>query len=412
MRSLYLALVLIPVSISVNAAAVPRESVAGVEYQITATGFSPLRGRDRGRLFEIPFATDAMIGHYRNRAGQPRIRFVGSDIGPTVVADGKIWFGLNFYEGQGSDGMGGIGFFDPHTRRIGILRHPALIDCSAERIEVDANQIRVLTSWHGELAHDICNGLVTIDRKTLASTLQLPQGKVELIQQKDDVLNPDEQKAARQYEVNVGPLAFQFGRWRKKNGPGPGDKASTSLRANGLEKLMLQQADLEYRWFEAAMKHGSRVLVQDCEIVASHSGGHAVNCSPATTDTLGLSAPLRANLANYGCTPAGFAFINLTGRGKHTTGLDVEVFAPGRQGQIGVHRAEPQTDYVAATPGARTVSFHYPLRDTLTIEAVKTVRTECEAPFQKYSGSVVAALRARLKIEEVNSDYVPPNLAD
>lgn len=43
-----------------------------------------------------------------------------NEIGPWRLVDGKVWFGLNFYDGEGSSGIGGIGSFDLSTRKFQI----------------------------------------------------------------------------------------------------------------------------------------------------------------------------------------------------------------------------------------------------------------------------------------------------
>ncbi len=35
-----------------------------------------------------------------------------------VTRDGRIYFGLGFYEGEGADGIGGVGMYDPATKKL------------------------------------------------------------------------------------------------------------------------------------------------------------------------------------------------------------------------------------------------------------------------------------------------------
>lgn len=88
----------------------------------------------------------------------------------------EIWVGFGYYEGEGSEGVGGIGFYDSRTRELGVLRHPSLVDCSVSELLVTANTIYVKTAeWHeGEVTYG--NGIVVIDRRTLEATSRVPPG--------------------------------------------------------------------------------------------------------------------------------------------------------------------------------------------------------------------------------------------
>ena len=79
-----------------------------------------------------------------------------------VQADGKLWFGLGFYEGEGMDGVGGIGMYDPVTKRLEIRRPAWIRDKSVTSIAHDGRflwlavhqQYEGTTSGHGLVRYD------------------------------------------------------------------------------------------------------------------------------------------------------------------------------------------------------------------------------------------------------------------
>ena len=93
----------------------------------------------------------------------------------TVYSD-TIWVGFSFYDGEGSTGIGGIGFYDPLSQETGVLRHPALSFCSLLALEVTSDSIYVQTVGNYELGSSVCNGLVVIDRSTLDYYTLSPDG--------------------------------------------------------------------------------------------------------------------------------------------------------------------------------------------------------------------------------------------
>lgn len=88
---------------------------------------------------------------------------IEQSIGHMILKDGRIWFGITFYEGEGSEGVGGLGFFDLKTERFGILRAPFLLDCSITKLEFDENKLWILTNSRGEWGNSRCSGLVSYD---------------------------------------------------------------------------------------------------------------------------------------------------------------------------------------------------------------------------------------------------------
>ena len=109
---------------------------------------------------------------------------VVSTIVTSIQADNKIWVGFSFYEGEGWEGYGGIGFFDTSTREMGVLRHPALVNCSVQSLKVTKDKIYVATIANYELSSGVCNGLVVIDLMTSEAKTLKPPGPA-LLKHKD-----------------------------------------------------------------------------------------------------------------------------------------------------------------------------------------------------------------------------------
>ncbi len=99
-----------------------------------------------------------------------------ASIGAIMVLGDRMWVGLSFYEGEGSHGIGGIGFFDPLTGKIDILRHPALLDVATHELFVTQDTIFAKTFSTDEGSETYGNGLVCISRKTLEAVARVPLG--------------------------------------------------------------------------------------------------------------------------------------------------------------------------------------------------------------------------------------------
>jgi hypothetical protein len=100
----------------------------------------------------------------------------------------KVWAGFDFYEGEGWEGYGGVGFYDRNKKQIGVLRHPALVDYSVESFIVTDTIIYIKTVGNYELSASIGNGLVILNRKSGLATAIVPPG-TSTLWDKDDPAN-------------------------------------------------------------------------------------------------------------------------------------------------------------------------------------------------------------------------------
>ena len=62
-------------------------------------------------------------------------------IGPRAADGDRLWFGKTFYDGEGVEGVGGLGYFDAATSRFEILTSPLIADWSVTAIHVEPEHI-------------------------------------------------------------------------------------------------------------------------------------------------------------------------------------------------------------------------------------------------------------------------------
>jgi hypothetical protein len=53
---------------------------------------------------------------------------IDESIGPWQRQDGRIWFGKAFYDGEGSTGVGGFGYFDEKEKKLQLFNPPEIAD--------------------------------------------------------------------------------------------------------------------------------------------------------------------------------------------------------------------------------------------------------------------------------------------
>lgn len=81
---------------------------------------------------------------------------IGADIGPVTDDGSRIWFGLQFYDGEGKDGVGGLGWLDPIAREAELIYPPEMADWSVSAISVHDGSLLVGLAWFGEGAAQGC----------------------------------------------------------------------------------------------------------------------------------------------------------------------------------------------------------------------------------------------------------------
>jgi hypothetical protein len=95
--------------------------------------------------------------------------------GPSEQSGGQIWFGKVFYEGKGTAGVGGVGYFDPARGTYTLLDVPEARGWSVSTIKVFYQSFFVGLTKYGDAACKNCDELLHHDLAT-GKTLIYPIG--------------------------------------------------------------------------------------------------------------------------------------------------------------------------------------------------------------------------------------------
>ena len=114
----------------------------------------------------------------RLRPALRRAESIEQRIGATTEHDGFVWFGIAFYEGEGVNGVGGVGRYDPRTGETIVRRPPLIRDSSVDRIVHDGQALWLATTTHRECSgNPPTHGLVRYDWST---------GRIQSYEKRDD----------------------------------------------------------------------------------------------------------------------------------------------------------------------------------------------------------------------------------
>ncbi len=171
--------------------------VAGIPYRVSGLSISVQDKAGWKEVASFPKPSFKLVIKYRPDVGshfgydstQEKLEDIltpAGEIGVVTVAENKIWVGFSYYEGEGSEGVGGIGFYDPETAKIGILRHPALVDCSVEELMITEDTIYAKTGRIYEGAETYGNGIVCINRHSLNAAARVPVGPETVSDREDE----------------------------------------------------------------------------------------------------------------------------------------------------------------------------------------------------------------------------------
>jgi hypothetical protein len=109
-------------------------------------------------------------------------------IGPWQIADGKLWFGKTFYDGEGNSGVGGFGYFDPATRKYRLFVPPEIADWSVTAIVVEPGAVWTGLAHGGEYGGP-SGGVLRFDPQSeTVSKFYLPDFARDFLRVKDDLL--------------------------------------------------------------------------------------------------------------------------------------------------------------------------------------------------------------------------------
>ncbi|MCU1257162.1 MAG: hypothetical protein JWO80_47 [Bryobacterales bacterium] len=134
----------------------------------------------------MPVSTDSEIR--RARPDHQQWNEVGEKIGPMQRFEGKLWFAKTFYDGEGSTGAGGFGYFDRASGKFTMFSPAALAGWSASAllVEDDAVWIGVCTNPEGA---SVSGGLLRYDRASGNTTRFATSGIITAILRKGDALD-------------------------------------------------------------------------------------------------------------------------------------------------------------------------------------------------------------------------------
>lgn len=153
-------------------------SAGGASVQVFDNRFAWGAGASRQEV-ALPLHVKTFVAKYRRDHVVEDFDGVDETIGPVVPEGERLWFGLRFYEGEGQEGVGGLGFFDPKTGQLGLLRHPGLVDCSSAELQVTRDAFVVRTESEHEYSAAECNGRVEIPRTPGFDAAMLGQARFE-----------------------------------------------------------------------------------------------------------------------------------------------------------------------------------------------------------------------------------------
>lgn len=114
--------------------------------------------------YELP--TPSYCAYRRWREPPQPSDWIENEIGSHVQIGNSVWFAVDFYDGEGCTGIGGLGVFDLQTKEFGVFRHPFLADCSTGIFIRRGDTLFIATGSNSEYGQYGCNGLVVIDSKT------------------------------------------------------------------------------------------------------------------------------------------------------------------------------------------------------------------------------------------------------
>jgi hypothetical protein len=94
---------------------------------------------------------------------------IHESVGPWQREGEKIWFGKTFYDGEGSTGVGGFGYFDMATRKVRMFAPPEAVDWSTTAVLVRPDAVWMGTAMNGEGIGGGGGGVLRFDRSTEAT---------------------------------------------------------------------------------------------------------------------------------------------------------------------------------------------------------------------------------------------------
>ncbi len=106
---------------------------------------------------------------------------IQDSVGPWQDEGGRTWFGKTFYDGEGSNGVGGFGYLDWNDGKLHVFTVPEIADWSVSAIAVAPDAVWMALVANGEWGPS-SGGLLRYDRQTVAvRRFEFPDVAVQLI---------------------------------------------------------------------------------------------------------------------------------------------------------------------------------------------------------------------------------------
>ncbi len=292
-----------------------------------------------------------------------------------VLRRDTLWVGFSFYEGEGSEGYGGVGFCDLSSGSIGILRHPALINHSARSLVVTDTALIVATVDNFELISTVGNGVVIIDRRNAVATAIVPPG-TDVLWDKDS-----DESVGDYYEKSIPEMLDD-----KQFVPKPVEQFDKQeilkIGKLGLEKYMIETFEEERRLRSNLFSHA--VCLYDSVIVLD----------PATDGKKSLDTqPVIIKGYTYVCSDDKFA------------GAYVDVYEGWEDGHIKIRpiRRIPQWEFDFSEPLLPEKGFVWYCEggtSSASVEfkeiQIENVNKDANCPFQQKTFDVITHLKVRV----------------
>lgn len=92
---------------------------------------------------------------------------IDEKIGPSKLENDKLWFGKTFYDGEGTTGIGGFGYFSASDEKYHLFAPPEIAESSVSAIDVAPGSIWMALVHNGEWGAS-SGGLLRYDRQSAA----------------------------------------------------------------------------------------------------------------------------------------------------------------------------------------------------------------------------------------------------
>ena len=142
-----------------------------------------------------PLPQSSYDEYTRLRSEEARINSVTADkynrqevIGPSQIESGKIWFGNNYYDGEGDTGVGAFGYFDTTTRQYTLFSPPEVAPYEVSAILVERDSVWLGLDTFTEDISTVPGGLARWNRGTHATHFYPLEFAITKIQRQGDLL--------------------------------------------------------------------------------------------------------------------------------------------------------------------------------------------------------------------------------